>query len=675
MTNDFHEREDDDARPRQGAGGGDGARCGDGAGQIEAHGGGGEHPDRDPVEEAERGDAGKDRGDGGGDVEKLHDALIEQLLAQQSKLLACAAADAFRVPEPLPPVEWLERHVAEIPFSPLPGAFRCANSPMLREIIEAICSPSVRTVSIIAAVQTGKTLAAELSAAYVVANEPGPILWLTAKDDDAKTEGESRLLPLFEHCRPVSDLFPADPDKKRLTSVFFANGATLWIRGANNRRNLQSRTIRWLFGDECWLWPPGRLTEAKSRVAAYGRRGKCVFFSQGSLEGDDCDRQFRAGTRREWTFVCPRCGQRQPFLWENIQWDGEAKTPEGAYDFPRLRASVRLRCPHCGEEFPNGAATRAALAAHGAFARTNHAASPENESFHWNALATTDWGQLAEEYLRAKAEARKGRFEDLAAFYQQKLALAWKDEDASVSDEVFDNADEGFLMGEDDWDGEGVALRGERRFIPFAQFRSRADFDDAAPRLRFLTIDVQDGYFVYVVRRWAPEGGVSRLLWCGIAQTFGDLEDVREKFSVHKSFVFIDAGFATQRVAEWCAATGATAFQGDRAGRAVWRHADGTFRAYSPRRSLRAGNAPRAANAFFFSPLACKDKLTDLRRAGPSAWALPRDVPGDYLKQMGAECRSAVNGKPMWIKRGSRENHYWDCETMQIAAAFVTKIL
>lgn len=85
MTNDFHEREDYDGGPGQCAGGGDGSRRRDGAWQIEAYGAGGDSPDRDPVEEAERGDAGKDRGDDGGETEKLHDALIEQLLAQQSK--------------------------------------------------------------------------------------------------------------------------------------------------------------------------------------------------------------------------------------------------------------------------------------------------------------------------------------------------------------------------------------------------------------------------------------------------------------------------------------------------------------------------------------------------------------------------------------------------------------
>jgi len=615
-----------------------------------------------------------------------HDLVIEKLLDENCETLKRELADALILPRQLPPVEWLETHVAEIPYSPIAGKFTCTNSPMLRELIEAICSPRVRSVSIIASVQSGKTLAAELSCAFAVVNEPGPILWLTAKDDDAKTEGESRLLPLLENCAPAKDQFPSNPDKKRLTSVFFENGATLWICGANNRRNLQSRTIRWLFGDECWLWPQGRLAEAQSRVAAFGSRGKCVFFSQGSKAGDDCDRKFLAGTQKEWTFACPHCGARQPFRWENLAWDNDAKLDTGEHDFERVRASVRLRCENCGAEIENTPAARAALNASGKFVRMNPASSAENESFHWNALAVSDWAQLAEDYLRAKAQARKGRFEDLAAFYQQKLALAWKDTDNSVADEVFENsapsdAQNGFLMGADDWEGEGVAVPAERRFVPLREYRTRPEAQTApagstaAAFLRFLTIDVQDGYFVYVVRRWAPGGTASRLLWCGIAQTFGDLADVREKFRVHKSFVFIDAGFATSRVAEWCAREGATAFLGARDGRANWRHSDGTFRVFSPAKLLRAGNAPRAARSFMFSPLSCKDKLTDLRRAGADTWALPTDIPDEYLKQMGAETRSVVNDKPIWLKRGNRANHYWDCETMQVAAAFVTQTL
>lgn len=573
-------------------------------------------------------------------------------------------------------VEWCEDYVMEIPFSPIPGRFRCENTPMLREIIEAITSPRVRTVSVVAAVQSGKTLAAELAMAYIIPNMPGPALWVTAKDDDAKTEGESRLQPLFENCPPVKALFPADKNKKRNRAIFFGNGMPLWLVGANNRRNLQSRSIRWLFGDEVWLWPAGRLAEAEARVSAFGRLGKCVFFSQGSVAGDDCDRKFKATDQREWYYRCPECGTLQAYKWENIHWDENAKNPDtGAWDFNRVKATARLNCEACGCAFRDSPAIRTQLNKGGQFVAQNPHASAEHVGFHWNALSAMSWGELAEKFLRAKAEARKGRTDDLAAFYQQRLALAWCEDSDYSADEVFENqpSEKGYLMGDTDWEMEGVADTATRCFIPSKDAPELAS--STAPRLRFLTIDVQDGYFVYVVRSWAPSGELSRLVWCGIAQNFQDLADVREKFNVPARFVFIDAGFATQRVFAWCAETGAIAFQGDRAGKANYRHSDGKFRFYSPKRLMRAGNAVRAAEAYFFSNISCKDKLSDLRRAGGDVWGLPADISDEYIKQLGAEYRSSVNGKPIWLKRGNRANHYWDCEVMQVAAAYLMKII
>ncbi|MBP3302896.1 MAG: phage terminase large subunit family protein [Opitutales bacterium] len=581
--------------------------------------------------------------------------------------------DEWTPPDENGATRWCEEHIHEIPYSPIPGRFRRDNNPMIPEIIEAIVSPRVRSVSVVASVQSGKTLAAELSLAYIVANLPGPALWVTAKDDDAKTEGESRLLPLLENCPPAKKLFPTDKNKKRNRAVFFENGMTLWLVGANNRRNLQSRSIRWLFGDELWLWPQGRLREAEARVSAFGRLGKCVFFSQGSIAGDDCDRKFQATDRREWHFCCPECGALQAYKWENIHWDAAAKNETtGEWDFRRVKATANLSCEVCGHAFRDTPGERSRLNSGGKFVAQNPNASAEHVGFHWNALATMSWGELAETFLRAKAEARKGRTEDLAAFYQQRLALAWCEDSDYSADEVFENQPSGntYLMGASDWELEGVADAASRRFVPAREHTDAAD----APRLRFLTVDVQDGYFVYVVRAWSPAGGRSRLIWCGIAQTFGDLADIRTKFCVPAKFVFIDAGFATQRVFAWCAETGAIAFQGDRAGKANYRHPDGKFRFYSPKRLARAGNASRAAETYFFSNISCKDKLSDLRREGGDVWGLPADIPEEYVKQLGAEYRSNVNGKPIWLKRGNRANHYWDCEVMQVAAAFLMKV-
>ena len=97
----------------------------------------------------------------------------------------------------------------------MPGPFRSDNSPWIREVMEAIVDPKIRLVSIIAAVQSSKTTSPELTLCYIIANLPGPCLWLDQTDEDAKDESESRLQKLFESCEPIKKLFPKNKNKKR----------------------------------------------------------------------------------------------------------------------------------------------------------------------------------------------------------------------------------------------------------------------------------------------------------------------------------------------------------------------------------------------------------------------------------------------------------------------------
>lgn len=578
----------------------------------------------------------------------------------------------FRPAERLSPADWCERHVAEIPYSPIPGAFRAANAPMMRDVMAAIANPRVRVVSIVASIQSSKTLAPELTLAYIIANMPGPALWLDVTDDAAKLQSETRLQPLFENVEPVKALFPLDKNKKRNRTIFFRNGMTLWILGANNRRNLQSRSIRWLFGDETWQWAPGRMVEAEARVAAFGRLGKCVFMSQGSRSGDDTDRKFKSTNQNEWCFTCPHCGAEQPFAWENIHWDAGAKSADGAWDTLRASRTAYLLCARCGARFEDSDGVRARLNATAKFIPQNPNAAPDAVGYHWNSLAMMSWGTLAEMFLRAKAQARSGNVADLAAFYQQRLGVAWREDDEADFDTgFFVETQEKYALGEDDWAEEGVADAAARRFVPAREWTGEAD----APRLRFMTVDVQQGYFFFVVRAWSPTGD-SRLIMCGMAQIFADLTELRDKWRVPPRFLFIDGSFETQRVAAFAAENDAVVLMGDRvAGRAFFQHADKRSRVYSPRRLIKTGASKKPAESYYFSNLSCKDKLAELRRNEREKWELPRDVPADYLRQLGSEYRTeGASGKPIWLRRGQRPNHYWDCETMQVCAAFMTRL-
>jgi phage terminase large subunit GpA-like protein len=104
--------------------------------------------------------------------------------------------------------------------------------------MEALVDPKIRIVSIIAAIQSGKTSVGELGLSHIIANHPGPTLWLDQTDDDAKDQSESRLQKLFDECLTVRSLYPANRHKKRLATVHFNNGMTLWVLGAHWRRDV-----------------------------------------------------------------------------------------------------------------------------------------------------------------------------------------------------------------------------------------------------------------------------------------------------------------------------------------------------------------------------------------------------------------------------------------------------
>ena len=586
-----------------------------------------------------------------------------------STLLDRIWREAWCPPDRSPPWLWAHRHIAAIPYSPIPGRFRIENSPHIREPLETIVDPAVRQVCILASVQSSKTTAAELALCYVIANLPGPTLWLNETDDDAKDQAESRLHKLFEECQPVTRLFPRDRHKKRTATIHFANGMTLWVLGAHNKTNLQRRSIRWIFADECWSYPQGHMAEAEARVTAFGWLGKCIWMSQGGEEGDDFDRKFGTTDMREWTFECPHCHTRQPWSWEQVEWSKTARDENGEWDFAEVRRTAALRCVSCNFHFDDSDRIRRELNATGRFVVQNPRAAKENVGFHWNSLSTMSWGALAELYLRAKAVARRGDISTLKQFYQKRLAMPWREYEEDYKLEITRG---GYRKGEL-WDDEaGVNARGQIVAAPFEP-------GDIVTPLRILTVDCQMDHLWALIRSWSANGS-SRLVWFERLLTFDDVEALQERFGIHSSLVFVDAGYATYDVYRECARRGWTALMGDRrptfvhktkAGRSIQRF-------YSPRRKVVLGHNQHCS-VFYFANLGTKDALARLRRnqdpARGATWEVPDDIDDEYLTQMEGERRVKKGGKWLWERIGKRGNHGLDLEAMQVCAAFMLKLI
>ncbi len=579
--------------------------------------------------------------------------------------LTMLLAPNWRLPERIPPWKWCEENVKNIPYSPIPGHFKSANSPWVREVMEAMADPDIRLVSIVAPVQSSKTISAELCLCYIIANFPGPCLWLSQTDADAKDHAEARLHKLFSECDAVRKLFPADRHKKKTQTVFFSNGMTLWVLGAHAKSNLQSRSIRWLIGDETWQWPNGHMQQAEARVTAFGWLGKCIFLSQGGMENDDTHRKFETTDMREWEFKCPKCGKYQPYKWSNIEWDKNYRDGEGRMDFAKVRSSVRLVCEFCKHEIADSDANRKLLNSSAKFVPQNPNASATKAGFHWNSMASMLWGELAEMYLRAKESCRRGDLEDLKNFYQKRLALPWGDLE---EDFTLDISPSGYRMG-DDWESEAAVGAKGAILPPPHENKNRV-------RLRFLTVDVQMDHFYAVVRSWACDAS-SRLVYCAKLQTWEDVEILQNRFGVFPQLVFVDAGYSTFEVYRNCAKHNWTALMGD--GRRDFPHrVNGkiTQRFYSTARHPLVSD--RKCRMHYWSNLGIKDTLARLRsNQNPdegSTWEVPSDVPEEYLKMLDSEQRVKKGNSWEWRQIGKRPNHYWDCEAMQVCAAYMMKL-
>ena len=579
--------------------------------------------------------------------------------------LTTLLAPNWRLPERIPPWKWCEENVKNIPYSPIPGHFKSANSPWVREAMEAMADPDIRLVSIVAPVQSSKTIGAELCLCYIVANFPGPCLWLSQTDADAKDQAEARLHKLFSECDAVKKLFPADRHKKKTQTVFFSNGMTLWVLGAHAKSNLQSRSIRWLIGDETWQWPNGHMQQAEARVTAFGWLGKCIFLSQGGTENDDTHRKFETTDMREWEFKCPKCGKYQPYKWSNIEWDKNYRDDGGQIDFAKVRSSVRLVCEFCKHEIADSDANRKLLNSSAKFVPQNPNAPTTKAGFHWNSLASMSWGELAEMYLRAKESCRRGDLEGLKNFYQKRLALPWGDLE---EDFTLDISPSGYRMG-DDWESEAAVGAKGAILPPPHENKNRV-------RLRFLTVDVQMDHFYTVVRSWACDAS-SRLVYCAKLQTWEDVEILQNRFGVFPQLVFVDAGYSTFEVYRNCAKHNWTALMGD--GRRDFPHrVNGkiTQRFYSTARHPLVSD--RKCRMHYWSNLGIKDTLARLRsNQNPdegSTWEVPSDVPEEYLKMLDSEQRVKKGNSWEWRQIGKRPNHYWDCEAMQVCAAYMMKL-
>lgn len=564
--------------------------------------------------------------------------------------------------------EWASRHVTLPPTLTFQGRFNPSISRQFIDPIRALQDGRVREVNVVAPPRSGKTLVADVFAPWALAQDPGPLLWVFAGEDQANLHCETRLMPILHACDPVRAMLPSDRHKIRSTEIQLANGYPIHVRGPAIG-NLQARGYRYLIADEVWQWPAGRLAEAKTRVHDFAKieSSKVLCISQGGIGGGEWYVQFHSGRLHEWEVQCDSCGAYQIPTWSGKHDDGRRfgivydadKRADGSADVEQARRSVRYVCRFCEHEHRDCAATQARWNATGRY-RAQDDGSESLRSYHWNNIICARWSDMVERWLSARHQARRGNWAPLVIFEQKDLAKFSSERSVTEQEAPLARIE---VSGSTEWPDE---------------------------RVRLMSVDVQRGFFFVMARAWSQRGESRRLHW-GILQTEAQLEELRTKLGIKPAAVIIDCADRPQEVYRIACNNGYLCARGspkagflhhvedvDERGQKRMRTVMKAFSSVIFGEPDKVGlKNPRAkAKVYQVSKPSTADKLQNLRDAG--LWTEPRIDPKpqeeqDYEDQMNSPAKVAKKPgePPQWEIMGC-EPHAWDCARMQVFGAMAT---
>lgn len=603
--------------------------------------------------------------------------------SHQCLMLEWARAD-WRPPSNLPVWRWCEENVELDSTGPMPGRYSTAVTPMARWVFEAARDRRVRRVVVMVSAQSSKSLIGILFLLWTIAEDPGPCMWVMANQDHCEEFAKKRLFPAVESCALTAPLLPKERNARNKRLIQF-HSMNLMMRGSNSRAGLQSDPVRRVFCDERREWKHGAINLLRKRLRTYHNSIEISLGTAGR-EGDELHSDWLEGSRTEAHWRCPACQHSQPFRFSTretilfptkltrggLVWPTNAVTkPEGRWNYEEVAKATRMECAGCGAQFPNTEKFRLIQSMHPV--DYNLDAPRSIRSFHWNALAmpwvSCDWGELAVEFLKALAQARRGNIEPLVAFVTETLGEPWE---------------------------EAMFFPQDAAAITLADYTT-AGVDPAPGKFwdrehtRFMAVDVQLDHFWFVTRAFAGDG-TSRLVACGRLDTFADVRQMQLELRVEDTRTVLDRRYRSDEVDEHCALFGWQGMIGDNKRRDGFPRYDAATRrkivlpystwTYSKPFVFERDREKvvRRGRWFSWAGKPIKDRLQRLFTGRGLYWGFPDDVSQKWRDQMGGERlkqKTLPNGKIVheWVEVGRAGTHLRDCECMVLVCAIADRLM
>ena len=191
--------------------------------------------------------------------------MIEKLVASMR--------DVFSAPDTRQPWEWAEDEIVlSRRQTESIGPYSTLLTPYVREPLECFADPRVTDLTLCFGSQTSKTTILMIGAAWRMANDPAPTIWVMPTEHLCRSFSENRWQPMVEDCGTLRALKPQNPHRFKALEQQFRD-ATLTFIGSNSPPNLASRPAGLLIMDETDKFATATERES-SAVALAGNRTK-----------------------------------------------------------------------------------------------------------------------------------------------------------------------------------------------------------------------------------------------------------------------------------------------------------------------------------------------------------------------------------------------------------------
>ena len=538
--------------------------------------------------------------------------------------------------------------------------------------MECLADPAINEIVIMCSAQSAKTLTMLAMLAWIIKEDPGPTLWVCKSKEEAKKLSAMRLYPLLERCGPVAEMLPPRGTQRKALECYLP-GMALVLAGSDTTAALQSTPYQWVFCDEARSYKKGTLGMISKRFRSFGASYKKIVISTPDEENDEFHEAFLAGDQRIRKVPCPECGQEHELLWGDkdsvggLKWDTDEVTFDKErmeYRWDALRETIRYKCwnPECDHVWRDTPSDRKYMSRVGRWEPTNENAPSNVRSYQWNAMLPY-WASFepqVREYLSALRMLSIGNSAPYKDHITETRGQVWSSLYAYAKHDKYIEA---------------------RTTV----YDPRAFWEEE--KERFLTVDVQEKggrHYVWVVRAWAL-GAWSRKLSHGIAWSLKELREVAAEWKVKPDNVALDSGAFTSEVYGYVAESGYRwkAMKGDdrwsfRVEGEQWLY---QITDADPATGTKMQGRVRPIRLYVWATNGVIDRLLSMMHGYVGRWEICEHDDGDeYARQVTAKGRRKVmvkrtGGTRMEFYNKRKDDHYADCEQMQIICASARNLL